>query len=237
MRLFEFSAQDCAPQFQADDYVMIRNCVTPEFLAYARAAAERCAQQQNVSRSKRALKREYIFDFPDDAIVLELVATIGALTGLPADELLISERHVKIYRDDAPKNPPPHKDRRGTQLSVGMPIDVPEQSRLILYPYHDRGENMFDSFDDFLASLSEAERPENALRDVTPVVLDTRPGDLIVFCGSTIWHERLDAAGSRMLYMKMNALGLDPLGENLSFLPLAEKGVRGAREQEAAAVL
>ena len=96
----------------------------------------------------------------------------------------------------------------------------PAPSRLILYPYHQRSENVFDSCDEFRRSLSEAQRPKNSLKGVSPVALDPQPGDLVVFKGSAIYHERMRAAGSKILYLKLNALGLDPIGENLPALPL-----------------
>ncbi len=223
-KLFNFVASDYASDFATHGFSVVKNCINAEFLDYAKRQAEKCKVEQNISRAKRLLKREYLFDFPDDdQLIVDLVTTLGGLTGLPADELIISERHIKIYRDDAPTNPLPHKDRRGTQLSVGMPLKMPDASRLVLYPYHERAENTFNSFDDFLVSLSEAQLPQNALRGVAPLEMDTRPGDLIVFYGSTIWHERTHAAGAQLLYLKINALGLDPLGENIASLPLEKR--------------
>lgn len=235
IKLFESwrdNLSEYAADFAANGFIVIKQGIHDEFLDYANDQIERCINGGDISRSKRRLKQEYLFTFPEqrDAIA-EFVKTIGQLTGLPYADLIISERHLKVYREDAPQNPPPHKDRHGTQLSIGIPLEVTSESRLILYPYDELGENTFDSYDDFLASLSEAERPENALRDIEPVVIDTRPGDLIVFWGSTIWHERTNAAGSKVLYFKMNALGLDPLGENLATLPLAAQ-----REPQSAAV-
>jgi hypothetical protein len=219
--LFNFVASDYAAEFSENDFVVIKNGVSEEFLDYVDMRIEASMRAGDISRSKRRLKHEFLFDFPDEErLVVELVETIGELTGLPVEDLIVSERHLKVYRQDAPQNPPPHKDRRGTQLAIGFCIDVAPESRLILYPHHERSENRFDSYDDFLASLSEAERPENALRGVAPLAIDTRRGDFIAFEGSTIWHERTNAAGSKLLYLKMNALGLDPLGENLPGLPL-----------------
>jgi hypothetical protein len=224
-RLFESWREDLsdyAAEFGANDFIVIKNGVHIDFLDYAKSQIDQCVEGGDISHSKRRLKQEYLFEFPhQQETVVELVETIGALTGLPSKDLIVSERHLKIYREDAPQNPPPHKDRHGTQLSIGIPLEVGLDSRLILYPFHERGENRFDSYDDFLDSLSKEERPENALREIDPVVIDTRPGDLIVFWGSTIWHERTNAAGSKLLYFKMNALGLDPLKENLATLPLA----------------
>jgi hypothetical protein len=41
---------------------------------------------------------------------------------------------------------------------------------------------------------------------------------MFIFHGSTIFHERIRAAGSMILYIKINASGRDPLGEHASLL-------------------
>jgi hypothetical protein len=223
--LFTFAAPDYASQFKKDGYVLIKNGVSTDFLDHMSNELQRCMQGQEEDLSpkveERRLKQQYLFEFPNDlGLIVELVTTIGRLTGLPVDDLIISERHLKVYRSDAPQDPPPHKDRRATQIAIGIPIAIPSASRLVLYPYHERSENTFDSYDEFIRALPEAKRPENALKGVSPVVLDTHPGDVVVFWGSTTFHERLKAAGSQILYLKLNALGLDPIGENLAVLPL-----------------
>jgi hypothetical protein len=233
--LFRFAARDHAAQYEKDGYVLVKNGVTDDFLDYTRDQLNRCARQAEDLSPKveeRRLKQQFLFEFRQEDVfdrAVELVTMVGELTGLPTSDLVLSERHLKIYRADAPQNPPPHKDRRATQVSVGIPLEIPSVSRLILYPYHQRGENRFDSYDEFRRSLSAAEQPENALKGIEPVVLDTRPGDVVVFWGSSMYHERMAAAGSRVLYLKLNALGLDPLGENLPMLPLKSARMTAAR--------
>jgi len=233
-KIFNFAPSDYAREFAANGFVVVENGVSDRFLNYAVEQIGEWVKAGDISTSNRHLKQEFLFSFPDDRNILsELVETIGQLTGLLADDLIISERHLKIYREDAQQNPLPHKDRKGTQLAVGIPIDVSIESRLILYPFHELDENSYDSYDDFLASLPEDKRPEKALRDITPLSIDTKRGDLIVFLGSRIWHERTNAAGSKLLYLKMNALGLDPLGENLPELPMrAQRIEAGARRRQ-----
>ena len=241
--LFQFVARDHAAQFGKHGYALIRNAVTVDFLDYVKGQLAQCvreAEDLSPKVEQRRLKQQFLFEFRDHDLfdrAVELVTTIGELTGLPADELILSERHLKIYRADAPQNPPPHKDRRATQVAVGIPLEMPSVSRLILYPYHQRSENPFDSYDEFIRWLPEEQRPQNALKGVAPVELDTRPGDLIVFWGSSMYHQRMgDVAGSQVLYLKLNALGLDPLGENLPMLPLKSRRVAVGRTEATAAV-
>ena len=165
--MFNFAPSDYAREFAANGFVVVENGVSDQFLNYADEQIGEWVQAGDISTSKRRLKQEFLFSFSDDRNILsELVETIGQLTGLLSNDLIISERHLKIYREDAPQNPLPHKDRKGTQLAVGIPIGVSITSRLILYPFHELDENSYDSYDDFLASLPEDKRPEKALRDI-----------------------------------------------------------------------
>jgi hypothetical protein len=231
-RLFTFAPADYAAHYKAHGYALIKDGVSAEFLDFVETELAHCEQDQDDISSrydKRGRKQQYLFNFPEKlSLVTELVATMGRVTGLPADELVISERHIKVYPVDARPDPPPHKDRRASQIALGIPIVSPPEARLFLYPHHQRFENPFDSYDEFIRALPEADRPENSLKGVSPLVIDPQPGDLIVFEGSSIYHERMRAAGSKILYLKMNALGLNPIGENLSMLPLST-----ARDEDA----
>jgi hypothetical protein len=239
-RLFTFAPTDYAAHYREHGYALVTGGVSAEFLDFIEAELAHCEREQDDISSKfdkRGRKQQYLFNFPEQlSFVTELVTTMGRLTGLPADELVISERHIKVYPVDARPDPPPHKDRRASQLALGIPIVSPPEARLYLYPHHQRYENPFDSYDEFVRSLAEADRPENSLKGVDPVVVDPQPGDLIVFEGSSIYHERMRAAGSKILYLKMNAFGLNPIGENLSMLPLAASREREIRAPASAEV-
>jgi hypothetical protein len=43
-----------------------------------------------------------------------------------------------------------------------------------------------------------------------------RPGDVVLFKGSRMFHERMNGAGSILLFLKFNAMRMDPLGEDPS---------------------
>ena len=45
--------------------------------------------------------------------------------------------------------------------------------------------------------------------------LNEELGDMIVFLGSSIYHERIRPRGTAVLYIKVNDEGFDPLGENI----------------------
>jgi hypothetical protein len=66
-------------------------------------------------------------------------------------------------------------------------------------------------------NLASGEYPRLPRIESPPLVeLDAKPGDVVVFRGSTIFHGRLHAAKSSILYFKFNTMGLDPLGEDPS---------------------
>jgi hypothetical protein len=133
------------------------------------------------------------------------------VTGLERKGLTLSERHVKAYDDDAPADPPAHKDRLSSQVSVGLSIDIPQDSTRVLYPTEHRDVNPFNVSPDLRASLTRDELPENCLHGATEVVIADRAGDVVMFQGSSTWHKRRNAAGATNLF---NDFGSDPLGED-----------------------
>jgi hypothetical protein len=230
--IFNFMPEEHAGHYREHGYVLVKGGVSPSFLDFVKEALAACEREEadiSARYDKRGRKQQYLFDFPPrPSLLAELVITVGRLTGLSPDELVISERHIKVYPEDARPDPPPHKDRRASQVAVGIPIVSPPEARLHLYPHHQRAANPFDSYDEFVRSLAEADRPENTLKGVEPVIIDPQPGDIVAFEGSSIYHERMRAAGSKILYIKMNALGLDPIGENVPPLPLAAFSTKAA---------
>ena len=52
--------------------------------------------------------------------------------------------------------------------------------------------------------------------EIEPVKVDVRPGDVVLFRGSSIYHERVNAANTTLLYLKFNSMRLDPIGEDPS---------------------
>ncbi len=230
-RIFTFDPSEHSERFRRQSYICIHHGVSEGFLNFATEQLNAHLRSgDNISGrfDKRGMKRQFLFAFPDDeAAILDAADRLAALTGLPRERMTLSERHYKVYNDDAPARPVPHKDRCSSQISVGVPL-VPEASRLAVFPDHDRTENPFDSYDELLRSLPPERRPENLLRDVAPVEAPTRRGDVFVFWGANMFHERINPAGTRILYLKWNALGLDPIGEDLACL-------RRAREEALAA--
>jgi hypothetical protein len=148
-------------------------------------------------------------DFPG-----ELFDAIAELCGLHRPTMTLSERHVKAYDQDAPAEPVPRGDRYASQVSIGVSIEVPDQSRLTLYPDDELDVNPLNVSAAYLEGLPPERRPEEALRGIEPVELFDQPGDVMMFAGNAVWHARRRPAGAINLYLKLNDFNCDPLGED-----------------------
>ncbi len=162
-------------------------------------------------------KEQALYTFPQDAdFPQELFDVVSAVCGLNRATMTLSERHIQAYDENAKPEPQAHKDRFPSQVSVGFSVEIPEESRLVLYPYDHRELNPFNAAAALVRSLQPDELPEVVLRDARDVELADRPGDVVMFPGSTTWHLRLRSAGAVNLYVKMNDFDCDPLGEDPS---------------------
>jgi hypothetical protein len=232
MKPFNFSLASFANEFRAFGYVHIRSAVDPDFFGFAIDQLRQCQRTGRNEIPGRAIKnkkKQYLFEFPDDqrTAISELVDSISALTGLPASKMTISERHIMVYEANAASAPKLHKDRLASQISVGMPLEVSSGSHIALLPH---GAREINSLEQAIYSAKEVEptakfvswetlgreKPTAGPRSdgLELVTLDAGAGDVVVFAGSSMYHGRLNAAKSAMLYFKLNALGLDPLGED-----------------------
>lgn len=211
MRLFSEAVADQTGELVAQPYLHVRNGITPDFLLYVRSVLSGArAAVELESAQVPGKKTQLLFPFPDSESVADFRARVAAIYGVSANRVTISERHIKIYTRDAPAFPPPHKDRAASHLSVGVPISVTPASRLVLLPHLDRTRNLSTS----AAYLRDFDIAAGLEDGSGAVILDTRPGDCVIFFGSEVYHERVHAAGSKILYLKSNVDGLDPLREN-----------------------
>ena len=216
MKVFAFDPADHRAHYAQHGWAHIKSGVDPEFLEYLRGFAQQQFDSHHVSgRGIGGSKEQAVFEFPEGVDIREHVgAPIAAVAGLNAATMTVSERHIKAYDDDAPEDPPAHKDRLSSQVSVGLSIAIPEGSHLVLYPDDDRGANPFNVSAEFRDSLTEEELPENRLKGAREEVIHDESGDVTLFEGSAMWHKRRNAANAVNLYLKFNDFGSDPLGED-----------------------
>jgi hypothetical protein len=203
-------------QYAENGYVHIKDILTAEFLGYLvefHKTSMVGRAEEYVPGFVEGKKRQYLFDFASSADAFEFRDQIAALTGADPEKVAVSERHLKQYDEQAKAFPAPHKDRGASRISVGLPIHLGPKSTVCLFPKLDRSNNDRES-----ALYLEAEDgadPISLYQDGEAVFLHESVGDLIVFEGSSLFHERTQPAGTAIVYIKLNDRGLDPLGENI----------------------
>lgn len=217
MEVFNFDPSLYTEEYNKNGYVHIKGGVNPAFLNLAHEfMRQSIANESEASLEEwrfKGKKAQFLFDFPEstdfDSHVRKVVGSVAGMK-----EVTLCERHIKVYEEGAPSTPPPHKDRVASQLTVGIPLSVPEDSLLILYPDIYRDVNPFYTTALYRSSLDEELLPEKILNDYEPLKIDVRPGDVIMFRGAAIYHERLNPSNTSLLYLKFNDMNLDPLGED-----------------------
>jgi hypothetical protein len=215
LNVFQFSWRDHRETYERKAWVHIRDGVAPEFLDAAREFVSAAAGDRPLSGDGiKGAKGQHLFEFPDSVhYASELLDVLGPLTGLKPANMTLSERHIKAYDGDADPRPAPHKDRLSSQIAVGVSLEVPPRSHLVLYPHDDRETNPLLSTG-LRERLEPDELPEVTLRDARGVEIYDAPGDVIVFPGSSMWHLRRNSAGTVNIYLKFNDFDSDPLGED-----------------------
>lgn len=217
MPAFSFDPRDERDAFAAQGWVHVRGGISEELLDSLRALLASSREADALRGPGLAGEKEQHLYAPDDLddFCAELFDVVSGVCGLRRDRMTLSERHLKVYDDDADPDPSAHKDRFASQISVGVSIEVPEESRLLLYPDVAREENRLLTTG-HRASLAPEEQPDVVLASATPVEIADEPGDVVLFHGSSMWHLRRNSAGAALLYLKCNDFDCDPLGEDPS---------------------
>ncbi len=215
VKLFGFDPAKYRQEFEEQGYVHVKGGLSGEFLEYAQQTVSRAraAQAPLAGRGLAGAKEQFVFDF-DPEQYQEMFGMIAELTGLSPD-MTLSERHVKIYESDAAPDPIAHKDRFASQISMGLSLEVPDGSYLVLFPETDTWVNPFLSTA-LRDSLEPDQYPEVVLDGAPEVRIHDQPGDVIIFHGSALWHLRRNSADTVNIYLKFNEFGSDPLGEDPS---------------------
>jgi hypothetical protein len=216
MKIFQFDPAQYREQYAAQGWVHIPNGIAPDFLARLQEFSARSLEETRLdSFAIKGKKEQSLYEFGDDLdFPEELFDAVSELCGLRRETMTLSERHIQAYDSDADPEPAAHKDRYPSQVSVGLSIEIPEASRLVLYPHDHRELNPFNTSAGLRRSLQPDELPEVALRNAQEVEIADRPGDVVMFPGSTTWHLRRRSAGAVNLYVKLNDFDCDPLGED-----------------------
>jgi hypothetical protein len=227
MKVFNLDPASHAPAFADRGFVHIPGGLDEEYYATLAPQVEDFLRRGLMPEFAVGDKQQALYELPHGrGCYPELFETIGAICGLDPNAIVLSERHIKSYEPHAIPDPPAHKDRFASQISVGLSIRVPEGSALVLYPDDHLDVNPFNSSKELRTSLSPENLPETYLPDARRVEIHDKPGDVIVFRGHAIWHLRSRPAGTTMVYLKFNVFNCDPLGEDPSSVTRREETLR-----------
>lgn len=215
MRLFRFDPQPYSEEYAHRGYVHIREGLTPEYRKILGGQVEEQLRHGQLPGCEPGDAQPALYDFPKDAdCYAQLRAGVGCVAGLDPRELVVAERHIEAYRADAEPEPVPHKDGYASQVSVAFCVRAPEDSRLVLYPKTDVGVNPYHSPAELRAALPPQRSPELLLAHAERVEIEDRPGDVVMFRGSALWHKRSNPANAIVLQLTLNAFNCDTLGED-----------------------
>jgi len=202
-------------QLLKDGYVHLKGILAPSFVDYLKAFYAKTmkdAADESAEWHISGKKRQFVFSFPSEAAALEFRAGMGRLTGMDENKVTFSERHLKVYEPSTNPWPAPHKDRAASEFSIGLPVDLSEGSTVCVFPKLDRKPNE----EERAIFIEDGDRTDfEPLYKDNAVMLHEKVGDVVAFHGSSIFHERANAGGTAVLYIKMNGEGHDPLGENI----------------------
>jgi len=204
------------PQLERDGYILLKDILSDDFMAYLRQFLARSRAGDVAEYGSWRIggkKHQFLFDFPSAEAALEFRAGLAALTGMAEERIATSERHLKQYEADAPDYPAPHKDRGASKYSVGLPVYLGPGTSVCVFPTLDRSPNTAER----AVFMTPQDHPdlEGIYNSPDALPLNEELGDMIVFLGSTIYHERIRARGTAVLYIKINDEGADPIGEDI----------------------
>ncbi len=142
--MFKRDLSAARADLKRDGYVLLRDVLSDGFLDTLRDFFERSRAGTVAEYGQWRIggkKHQFLYEFPDGETAEEFRRGIAALTGLAADRLTISERHLKQYEEDAPDFPAPHKDRGASHYSIGFPIHLGRETSVCVFPALDRTPN------------------------------------------------------------------------------------------------
>ena len=213
-KMFAFDPETYAEAFASDGYVHIAQGLTPHFFMALTKYVDESFSRSRMKDFAQGGKQQALYDFLEPAHYDELREAVATIFGVDAESLVLAERHIKVYEADANPYPLAHKDRFGSEVSVGFSIHVPEGSTLVLYPEHDVVANPFNSTAELRSSFCVHTAPEAGLRNARRVEIYDKPRDVTIFKGSAMWHLREHGVGTTVLYLKLNTYNCDTLGED-----------------------
>ncbi|WP_212524284.1 hypothetical protein [Actibacterium sp. MT2.3-13A] len=214
--IFKYDPATLREELHQKGYAHLKDVLSDDFVGYLKDFYEtsmKDAENESEDWKIAGKKRQFVFNFPSTEAAREFKTGLARLTGIDENTFTISERHLKVYDEKANPYPAPHKDRSASSYSIGLPVFLPKGSTVCLFPDLDAAPNT----EDHAVFLTERDRPdiEKIYEKENALMLNESVGDIVIFLGSALWHERVRGAGTAVLYVKVNGEGVDPLGENI----------------------
>ena len=213
-KMFSFAPGIYTDTFASTGYVHIAQGLTQEFFTSLIKYIDEFFGDNQMKDFAQGGKQQALYEFIEPGHYDELREAVATICRVDAKSLVLAERHIKAYEVDANPYPLAHKDRFGSEVSVGFSIHVPENSTLVLYPEHDVTANPFNSTAELRSSFRPHTAPESGLKRARRVEIHDKPRDVTLFRGSAMWHLRERGAATTVLYLKLNTYNCDTLGED-----------------------
>ena len=216
---FKKNMRDAKTILEKKSFMHLKDVLSNEFVQLLRDCGDKIKKgtmEEVTEWHIPGKKRQYLFDIPSREFLDSFCRGLSQITGYQSDKITIGERHIKVYLNEAPDYQLPHLDRQAAEYTIGFPIEISEGSRVCFFPHMSREENTGDRA--VYAEVPPSTNMKAYYNDDRIEQFEGSVGDMFIFHGSTIFHERIRAAGSMILYIKINASGRDPLGEHASLL-------------------
>jgi hypothetical protein len=235
VKLFDFDPHQFSSSYAKRGWVHIPSGLSAMFFAVLLQQVETQRARTKLPEFQLGGKQQALYEFPSDSdYFAQLREAVAGVTGLALDDLVLAERHIKAYEVDAEADPVAHKDRFASEVSVGFSVRIPEASRLVIYPRADVGPNPYHSWAELRRELPPERSPQRVLEGAEEAVIADRPGDVVMFRGSALWHKRRDPANAIVIYLKLNTFNCDTLAEDPGTSVRRERTRRLLRLEDAA---
>ena len=131
--IFTFDPESYQGEFEKNGYVLIKNGIDSDFLEVAIEQAEKQKSEQKDLNNQhfKGKKRQYLYEFDEWDFYDKGLKTLAKTASLSEERATLCERHIKVYEPDASASVPAHKDRVAAQVTVGIPLFIPEDSHIV----------------------------------------------------------------------------------------------------------
>lgn len=206
-RMFNFSAAEVQAQWHEMGYCFVRNGCDSSLLT-------KLIKRYELIVAGGDSPELYEF-LPDSALLQYGVETLKQLTS--SKHLTVSRKNIMYYRKGM--HSPAHKDRKSLQYAVAIGVNNPFGSRLLLWPDANRDVNVGNHYRIYTEKMGSQEEVDAYLSTIEPVSLATNPGDVVIFPGNSMFHQRVNPLKACVYYLDFNEWGIDDRNPSMQERP------------------